>query len=291
MSAVIGPSATNRGGRPLAARTHAIRDAIIDLTGRYERMTVRGIFYALASAGIVEKDDTTGYRPVQRQVLALRRENVLPWSFVADGTRWVRQADMFTGPDDALHQVARMYRRDLWRAQSWRVELWLEKDALADLIWPVADRWGVPLCVSRGCPSATFIYNAAADAQRALNDGVRLTRVLALYDHDAGGARAFRTVEKGFADYCPSAMVELVALNAEQVDAWQLPTRPAKAKDPEAKRWGARAVELDAIPPDVLLKTLDDAISALVDEHAWKVAQAVEAEERLVLENLCGGVS
>lgn len=286
MSAITGTTATKRRGRPLTARTHAIRDAILELTGRYERMTVRGIFYALASAGVVEKDDTTGYRPVQRQVLALRRENLLPWSFVADGTRWIRQADMFTGPEDALHQMARMYRRDLWRAQAWRVEVWLEKDALADLIWPVADRWGVPLYVSRGCPSATYVYNAAADAQHIAGTTGRITQVLALYDHDAGGARAFRTVEKGFAKYCPRALVELVALDAEQVDAWQLPTRPAKAKDPEAKRWGARAVELDAIAPDVLLGTVDNAIAALVDERAWKIEQAVETEERGVLASL-----
>ncbi len=158
---ISGSSTTKRRGRPLAQNTIAIRDAVIALTERYERMTVRGIFYALVGQGMVPKDDTAGYRPVQRQVLALRREGLLPWEFVADGTRWVRQAITFDGVDDALREVARSYRRDLWLSQNVRVEILLEKDALADLNWPVADRWGVPLCVSRGVTSATFLYNAA----------------------------------------------------------------------------------------------------------------------------------
>lgn len=168
---ISGPSATKRRGRPLAGRTVAIREAILALTERYERMTVRGIFYALVGPGVVPKDDTTGYRPVQRQVLALRREGLLPWGFVADGTRWMRRVTTYGGVDDALREVSRSYRRDLWRSQNLRVEIWLEKDALADLLWPVAEEWGVPLAVSRGCPSATYVYNAALDARRAAERG------------------------------------------------------------------------------------------------------------------------
>lgn len=76
-------------GRPLAAKTLAIREAVRELTGVYDRMTVRGIFYQLETLEIVPKS-IGGYRSVQAQVLKMRREGLLPWSFVADGTRWQR---------------------------------------------------------------------------------------------------------------------------------------------------------------------------------------------------------
>ena len=277
-----GEQAPAKRGRPLAASTLRVREAVLDLVDKRDRMTVRGIFYALTTTHVVPKTEA-GYRKVQTQVLAMRREGLLPWSFVADGTRWVRQASTYDSTEEALNDVARLYRRDLWRSQDVRVELWLEKDALADLIWPTVNQWGVPLLVSRGTSSATFLHNAAQEAEVAFLADGRRTVVLALYDHDAGGERAFRTVVRGMAEYAPLSRptVKLLGVTAEQIEAWNLPTRPAKAKDPEAKRWGDRpAVELDAISPDQLRQLVDDAILEWVDPHAWNVAQAYETAER-----------
>lgn len=286
MSSANGASATKRPRRT-RAEMEAMREAIVELTELHERMTVRGIFYALVSQGIVPKDEVRGYRPVQRQVLTLRRSGALPWAFVADGTRWVRRVDTFESADLALEEVARNYRRDLWLSQDWRLEVWLEKDALADLIWPVASRWGVPLYVSRGVPSETIVHSAARDACGS----PRRTKVLALFDHDAGGARAFRKIESGFGEYGEGqAEVERLALTAPQIEAWKLPTRPAKASDPEAAKWGDRpAVELDALPPEGLTALLDEAISRHVDTRAWHIAQVAERQEREGLLALTGG--
>jgi hypothetical protein len=275
---ISGTRTTKGRGRPLAARTVEIREAILALVDQYDRMTVRGVFYKLEGAGVVPKNHTTGYRPVQRQVLALRREGLLPWGFIADGTRWVRRAGTFDGVEDALAETARLYRRDLWASQGQRVELWLEKGALADLVWPAADRWGVPLYVSNGTPSETYVHSAAMDARE---DG-RMTIVLCLYDHDAGGARAFRKVERGFADFAPGcATVGRLGLTLEQVTDWELPTRPPNTKDPEAAKWGdLPAVELDAADPEQLTALVDDGIAGLVDHRAWEVTRATEHEER-----------
>jgi len=209
-----GTSATKSKGRPLAPKTIAIRAAIVSLTRRYEKMTVRGIFYKLVDAGVVEKSETKGYRPVQRQVLIMRKENLLRWSFVADGTRWVRQATTYEGIEDALAQTARLYRRDLWAGQGRRVEVWLEKDTLADLIYTAVDKWAAPLYVSRGTPSATYVHSAAMSA---VEDGRPVT-VFCLYDYDAGGERAFRTVRNGLEEYA-GGLVDVIrlGLTAEQV--------------------------------------------------------------------------
>jgi hypothetical protein len=74
-------------------------------------------------------------------------------------------------------------------------------------------------------------------------------------------------------------MFELLAVTDEQIDRWQLPTRPDKKE-------GRQVVELDAIPPHLLVQLVNDAIASLVDPHAWKLQQLVETDERQILERL-----
>jgi hypothetical protein len=60
----FGPTTEKRRGRPrgsLNKATRALREAIADLTDRYDRMTVRQAFYALEVAGHVPKTES-GYR-------------------------------------------------------------------------------------------------------------------------------------------------------------------------------------------------------------------------------------
>jgi hypothetical protein len=258
------------------------------LPERYKRMTVKGVHYKLEGVGVVSKE-RSGYRQVQRQVLKLREEGLLPWAFIADGTRWVRHVQTFDSPQDSLVAAAQSYRRDLWQRQGWRPEVWLEKDALADLIVDVTREWGVPLYVSRGNTGASYVQNAAVEARREWRNGLgRQTRVFTLYDYDQGGARAHRTVRRYFEQWAgDAAIVTPLGLTADQISEWSLPTRPANNKDPEAAKWGGKpCVELDAADAEDLCGLVECAITGLVDQHAWKVEKAVEEEERLGLEVL-----
>ena len=63
-----------------------------------------------------------------------------------------------------LDEQVKFYRRDLWLNQPVDVEVWLEKDALSGVIWPVTSEWDVPLMVTRGYPSRpTFLHGAAEE--------------------------------------------------------------------------------------------------------------------------------
>lgn len=281
------PSTKNLGGRPLGQKTLAIRDAVIELTDEFEVMTVRQIFYQLVSRGVVPKTENGGYRPVQTQVLKMRRERLLPWSFIADGTRWIRKPESHDSVEDALKATQRAYRRNLWRSQRVRIEVWLEKDALAGVVSDVTEKWDVALMVSRGTSSATFLYSAAQEAREAWAHGIE-TVVYALYDFDAAGKRAARAIHRGLVEHAPDVPIrfERLAVTADQIAEWQLPTRPAKRSDPEAAKFGSEAVELDAIPPDKLLELVEDAIETHVDIDAWKIEQHYEQSERQLLERL-----
>jgi hypothetical protein len=189
-------------GRLLSAKTIEIRESILDLQDEYEQMTVRQVFYQLASVQkIVPKDEGSGYVPVQRQVLELRRQGFLPWAFIADGTRWRRQPETWDSVEDALAETARLYRRNLWRSQGVRIEVWLEKDALASVLDSTTYGWGVSLMVSRGQSSDTYIYEAAQEARAAWEKARIETFVYALYDSDLSGRRAVAAIERKLAAY------------------------------------------------------------------------------------------
>jgi hypothetical protein len=279
------PTARKPGGRPrgrLGATAQAIRAAVLDdLVARYDRMTVRQ-GYALEVAGVVEKTER-GYVQVQRQLLAMRRDGLLAWDFIADGTRWQRKPSSWTSLEDYIETMARAYRRDLWRSRGVRIEVWLEKDALADVVYDVTAKWDVALMVSRGQSSATFLHAAAKAAEAAYEADGTETFVFALYDFDAGGARAARAVEEQVPEFAPGVPIhfERLGVTPAQIAAWSLPTRPPKAKDPEAATWGGKpCVELDAIDPTRLMALVESAITRHVNQHQWQVEQAVEAEER-----------
>jgi hypothetical protein len=275
------PSTTKSRGRPLGIVAGRIREAILDdLVGRYDRMTVRQVFYQLEVKGVVQKTEG-GYRQVQTQVLAMRRQGLLAWDFITDGTRWQRKPDTWNSSEEYIQAIARSYRRDLWASQNYRIEIWLEKDALADIVTDITTAWDVSLMVSRGQSSATFLQAAAKTAERYYQDAGTVTRIYTMYDHDAGGERSARTIRRDLPELAgvPVVVTEL-AVRAEQIMAWKLPTRPAKQSDPEAKKWGDRpAVELDAIPPDRLKNLVEDAILENVDPVQWEIERTIEAEE------------
>jgi hypothetical protein len=287
--------ARGRRRRGISKLSRELREFITDvLVPAYERMTVRQAFYQCASiAQLVPKTDEAdkangvpnGYRQVQRQVLAMRECDELSWGFITDGTRWQRKPSTWDSADDYLDSVLRGYRRNLWQSQKLRIEVWLEKDALADVIVDTTSKWDVALMVSRGQSSATYLHNSA-DAAREMWDrhGVQ-TVIFTLYDHDPGGClRAHPTIVRDLPRYAgPDVPIQVIklAVTPAQITAWNLPTRPRKKKDSQAKEWGGRPnVELDAIDPARLNALVDGAISGLIDERAWKIEQAMEVEER-----------
>jgi hypothetical protein len=268
---------TTKLGRPKGARnatSEAIRAAISDLQSEYRVMTVRQAFYRLTTRAVVEKTEA-GYRQVQRQILLMRREGVLPWRFIADTTRWQRKPETFDEVEDAVAQLARTYRRNLWRTQNIRLEVWLEKDALASVVAQATVPWDVPLMVSRGQSSDTFIWQAAQAAREAWRAKIETT-VFALYDSDRSGRDAAEKIREKLATYSGNVPIafELLAVTDEQIEEWGLPTRPAKEDASET------AVELDAIDPTRLVALVNDAIVGRVDQETWAHEKLIEESER-----------
>ena len=57
-------------------------------------------------------------------------------------------------------------------------------------------------------------------------------------------------------------------MTREQVEQWNLPTRPTKMTDTRAKKFAGTSVELDAIPAAKLRELVRDCIERHVDQAA-----------------------
>ena len=99
-------------------------------------MTVRQVFYQATVHEIVEKTDA-GYAKVQTDLVVMRKDGMLPYDWIADNTRWQRKPETFSSVEQALQDTARFYRKALWADADAYVEVWLEKDALAGVVYPV----------------------------------------------------------------------------------------------------------------------------------------------------------
>src|SRR5436305_11265476 len=101
-----------------------------DVVEAQRPMTVRQVFYRGVGFGHWDKTEKE-YNTVQRLLADMRRNGDMPFSWIADGTRWQRKPQTHDSVESALRDTADFYRRALWSSQPWYVEAWLEKDALA----------------------------------------------------------------------------------------------------------------------------------------------------------------
>jgi hypothetical protein len=155
--------------------------------------TVRQVYYRMVSLGAIEKTESEYQNTVVRLLGMMRRSGELPFSWIADHTRWMRKPNSFDSVEEALQMTASFYRKALWTTQPSYVEVWLEKDALAGVIFTVTSKWDVPLMVTRGYPSLTFLHSAADDLQRL----ERPAHLYYLGDLDPSGVDIPRKVGRG----------------------------------------------------------------------------------------------
>lgn len=259
------------------------REALYDIIKAGRPMTVRQAFYQASIHEVVEKTED-GYKAVQRTLVAMRRDGMLPYDWLADNTRWQRRPRTFDGVEDALLKTAQFYRKSLWADADSYVEVWLEKDALAGVIQPVTALYDVPLMVSRGYSSLSFLHSAG----EYINALDVPSYIYHFGDFDPSGVDAARAIKQGLREFAPDATVHFqsVAVQPHQIEAWNLPSRPTKKSDTRSKRFGEISVELDAIDPRRLRLLVETVINRHLPQDEMKVLQAAEASERELLAGL-----
>jgi len=258
--------------------------AILDIFADFAPpLTVRQVYYQCTVRSAVPKTDA-GYRKVQQQMTTMRRAGTLPYHWVADSSRYALRSRTYSDLDAALGDMQKYYRRDLWQTQETHVEVWVEKKALIGVLHPVCDEFGVSLYPCGGYSSISFAYDAA-EQLRGLDKRIVIYH---LGDFDYDGVHAAYALEDELRRHGAEFEFRRLALTWEQVQHYNLPTRPQKNTS-KRKRWfvdrygNKPACELDALPPSTLRQMVHSAITQHIDPYEWDRLQAVEAEERQTL--------
>jgi hypothetical protein len=260
------------------------REALLAIIDDGKPMTVRQVFYQATVRGLIEKAES-GYAKVQTDLTIMRRTGELPYDWLADNTRWQRKPKTFDSVEDALKETAAFYRKSLWRDADRYVEIWLEKDALAGVVLPVTAMYDVPLMVARGYASLSFLHSAA----ECINELIVPAYIYHLGDFDPSGVNAGEKIEETLRELAPDAEIyfERIAVTPEQIAEWDLPTRPTKASDTRAKRFGSElSVELDAIDPHRLRAIVQEAIERHLPTDQFEILKAAEQSEREIISRL-----
>lgn len=280
-----GHPAMLNGSRPISRRRSRsemarLRSTLVQIVEENATVTVRQSFYLAVGRGAIDKTEA-GYRTVVRLLTEMRIAGMIPFGSIADNTRWMRKPRSFSSIEDALRTTAETYRRATWENQAAYVEVWLEKDALAGVVYEETATWDVPLMVTRGYPSVSYLHAAAEVIGRCGKPAC----LYYLGDHDPSGLDIPRNVEARLREFAPRASIQFQRLGVtpKQIVELGLLTRPTKASDSRAKSFVGQSVEVDAIPPSKLRKLVRDAIEQHVNKRALQGLQIAERSEREAL--------
>lgn len=267
-------------------------------------VTLRQLYYALTTRGILAKTEAD-YKRLSQITSAMRRSGEMPYDWIEDGTRVTHVPSTYESARAALEELAEDYLESPWSDAEIAPEIWLEKDALAGVVYGVTYGYCVPLRVQRGYASLSALYRASKDVAARKRKGIR-TQVYYLRDLDPSGADAARAAEEtvramlvqGQDDVVIRRVLtrhhehflppfQILGVTPEQVKRWKLPTRPNKATDSRSATFAhATSVELDAIPPQKLRKLVADAIEKHLPEAARLAHEAGVESTRVFLRGL-----
>ena len=217
----------------------------------YNPMTVRQVYYQLVSRQVI-KNNRGQYQAVSIALRDARKDGDIPWEWIEDRLRRPRKVNMWHDLADFGNAVINSYRRDVWASQDGYVECWLEKDALSGIFEDILRPYGVTLNVGRGYDGWDSIHNAAD--RYKWEDKVT---VLYFGDFDPSGEDMVRSLEERLNFFGVYPEIIKCALVLDDIKQYNLPSDFTKVSDTRSaafvEKYGDLAVELDALPADVLL--------------------------------------
>jgi hypothetical protein len=217
-----------------------------------------------------------------------------------DRTRFLRGIGSSNDPAHALKSAGLRFHLDMWETQPWRVEAWVEKDALVGVLQRPCNKYDVDFFSCRGYTGQTAMHNAAKRIIRLLRNGQNVL-ILHLSDHDPSGVDMGRDIDdrlRTFGVYRRAKEngvqfeYRRIALTMDQVDEFSPPPNPAKITDPRAgdyiATYGDTSWELDALEPSYINDLVCRMIADVIDEEAWNERVDEEREGASLLYQLSG---
>jgi hypothetical protein len=264
-------------------------------------LTLRQLYYQFVARGLV-RNLQSEYKRLGSIVDDARYAGLLDWDYIVDRTRSLHELGHWGSVDqtgeqsagDFVTAVMPQFRIEKWANQPTRIEVWIEKDALVDVVARPARGLDLPYFASRGYNSTSNAWAAAQRIEGYLDAGAEQVVVLHLGDHDPEGIDMSRDIEARFRtflagdDYDPDQFVlRRIALNMDQVRQYNPPPNTAKQTSSRysgyVEQFGKTCWELDALDPPTIDALIRAEVTAIRDHGLWAEAVAKENAGRDLL--------
>lgn len=267
-----------------------IIEQALDVLSRYEPgvLTIRALHYQLVSRGMT--NDIQHYKRVVAATGVARWDGRIAFDAFSDRERSMAcstasdPVDLDEEIDNGKYQVRawmNAYNRNRWENQPYYPEVFIEKKALEGVFYKTCSSYAIALAACKGYPSLTFLHDASIRFRYAESRG-KQPIIIYFGDYDPSGEDIPRAIKENLENLgVNDLVVKRVALNEDQVIAWNLPPAPTKVTDSRSVNWdGLGQVELDAVRPEKLMSLLEEAIAEIFDEDLYDELKATEQEER-----------
>jgi hypothetical protein len=249
-------------------------------------LTLRQVFYQFVARGLMANKQTE-YKRLGGILSDARLAGLIDWSMMEDRTRYLREITTWEDPANIVEAVAEQYKEDLWRTQTFRPEVWIEKDALVGVIEKPCRDLRVPFFACRGYASQSAQYEAGLRFRRHIRRG-QTPIVFHFGDHDPSGMDMTRDNTDRLGMFSKRLVrVDRVALNFDQVEQYSPPPNPAKETDSRASgyidQYGGESWELDALEPTVIGNLIRNAVNDLINRRKWDEAMEEENANKAAL--------
>jgi len=256
-----------------------------DYKRRGYNLTLRQLYYQFISMDFFANNEKN-YNKLGRVVSDARLAGMIDWNHLEDrgreahGIGWVGHEP----PEQAeLIRDARYgYRHDLWEGQDRRVEVWVEKQALEEVVQRATYQTRSAYFACKGYVSQSEMWAAGQRMRNTIEYGQK-PLVLHLGDHDPSGIDMTRDIEERLSLFAEEPIeVKRIALNMDQIDAYQPPPNPAKMTDSRfqdyQRKFGSMSWELDALRPEALVDLISAEILTHVDVDMFNEKREEERE-------------
>lgn len=241
-------------------------------------LTLRQLFYQFVARDIIPNSERS-YKRLGKILSNARLAGLLDWDHMVDRTRYLQGNEHWNDPADIIGSAVRNFQIDKWEGQETRVEVWIEKEALAGVVNKICTRLDVDFFACRGYVSLSEMWRAS---NRINNYNAEEVVILHLGDHDPSGMDMTRDIEDRLDMFGANATVKRIALNMDQVEQFNPPPNPTKPKDSRSpgyiSRYGRKSWELDALDPERLMSVIERHVEQYRDQELFSKRKKEEEE-------------
>lgn len=265
-----------------------VNEVVDEYRAQGYELTLRQAYYQLVARGYIPNNERS-YKNIGNLINDGRLAGLIDWHSITDRTRNLRGNSHWNNPASVIASAKYSYLLNKWEGQPNYVEVWVEKDALVDIVGQACYPLDTPFFSCRGYTSQSEMWSAA---QRFISQNRHRDNcyIIHLGDHDPSGIDMTRDIQERLNLFGADVYVKRVALTMEQIGTYNPPPNPAKITDSRCSKYmeefGDESWELDALEPKVITDLIKEQVTMYRDDEIYQAVCAREEREKEELQLL-----